>query len=545
VSRAKKQTKTKSRRSSAVRRARGGSAASERTNAPGSFGIAPPDQTREALERLALAALVFTALSLLTLALPAGLSWRGMELDRLKPWMPGDAIPIVGLFAREADAPSVAGAGGSFRAPEQVRRDIEESLGAAVAQNLGETAGVSRDATPTPSGEADQSPAIHIEPTEYEGIDVEIEHPEALRAFFEALKRTAEREDAALTRIGHYGDSSIASDLITYTVRRSFQRRFGDGGHGFHLIARGAMPYTHRDVMHRASTTWETRQIVAEQDRSGLYGYGGVAFRPDSGAFASFGTDDRGPVGNQVSRFEIYYRKQPRGGRVRYRIDGGEYVMLDTAGESGDGFEVIDVEDGAHRLELRAAGGGPVSLYGVVMEREGPGVVYDSMGLVGARARRLLNYDGDHLRAQMEHRDLDLLVLGFGGNEADDPLRPIELHYEEEFVRVIRTMRAGRRDMSCLIFAPLDQAARDERGNVTTMRTIPTIVEAQRNAARREGCAFFDTFAAMGGEGSMGRWTRSRPRLALSDYRHATPAGYEVIGNMFYKALLKAFAENL
>jgi lysophospholipase L1-like esterase len=145
----------------------------------------------------------------------------------------------------------------------------------------------------------------------------------------------------------------------------------------------------------------------------------------------------------------------------------------------------------------------------------------------------------------MEHRDLDLLVLGFGGNEADDPLRPIELHYEEEFVRVIRTMRAGRRDMSCLIFAPLDQAARDERGNVTTMRTIPTIVEAQRNAARREGCAFFDTFAAMGGEGSMGRWTRSRPRLALSDYRHATPAGYEVIGNMFYKALLKAFAENL
>ena len=31
----------------------------------------------------------------------------------------------------------------------------------------------------------------------------------------------------------------------------------------------------------------------------------------------------------------------------------------------------------------------------------------------------------------------------------------------------------------------------------------------------------------------------------MADFRHATPAGYEVIGNLFYKALLAGFAEHL
>ena len=37
-------------------------------------------------------------------------------------------------------------------------------------------------------------------------------------------------------------------------------------------------------------------------------------------------------------------------------------------------------------------------------------------------------------------------------------------------------------------------------------------------------------------------WLKSRPRLSTSDLRHATPAGYELIGNLYYRAMLKAFA---
>lgn len=513
-------------------------------------------ETRAALAQLSLVAAAFVALALCTYALPRGAARAGIELDRLVPYAAGEALPLAGLWDWEdKELPAFAGSGGSYQTPAQLSARAAESLGSAVAANLGVGTGtpppIPQAAPPTlaPAGDdeatADAPPAIRIDPSEYADIAVEIENPEALRPFFRALEATARREAGALTRIGHYGDSSIATDLITSTARRNFQRRFGDGGHGFHLASRGTMPYHHRNVFHRASGNWGLRMITMGQDRRGLYGYGGVQYMPRHDARGLYGTADEGHIGRNVSRFDIYFRRDPRGGRLRYRVDGGEFQTLDTSGDAEDTIERIEVPDGHHRLELRSGGGGPVRVYGVVLERDGPGVVYDSLGLVGARARRLLNFDEEHIRSQMAQRDLDLMILGFGGNEADDPIRSTENRYEPEFAAVIRRMRASQPDMACIIFAPLDQGARDNRGRVRTMETIPVIVEAQRNAARAEGCAFFNTYEAMGGEGAMGAWVRARPRLAMSDYRHATPEGYEVIGNLFYKALIKAFADNL
>lgn len=486
---------------------------------------------------------------ILTIAVAGALTYAHPAFHRFRPWVPGDPFPMARLFQAwgEQDLPAFAGTG--YQSQEQITHRVAEELGASVAANLGEAAGVRRGdrggGAPTEPGGDDGSPAVRIDPTEYAGIEVGIEDPtgRGLEPFYRALLRTARREPGALTRVGHWGDSSIATDHITYTVRRNFQRRFGDGGHGFHLIARGTMPYSHFDVQHRAANdAFDIKQLVRDQLRDGHYGYGGVQARAMAGAYAAFGTDPDAPVGNRVSRFHVYFQKHPSGGDVRVEVDGGEPRLFSTRGpELEDGVEHIEVADGPHRFVVRPVGGA-VRFYGVALERNGPGVVYDSLGMVGARARRLLNYDPDHIAQQIEMRGTNLVVLGFGGNESDDPLARVEV-YRDELRRVIRRMRPRSDDLGCLVFAPLDQAQRDEQGRISTLRNVPRIVEAQRQAAAAEGCAFFDTFAAMGGEGAMERWYRSRPRLALGDFRHATPAGYEVVGNMFYKAILKGFAE--
>jgi lysophospholipase L1-like esterase len=136
-----------------------------------------------------------------------------------------------------------------------------------------------------------------------------------------------------------------------------------------------------------------------------------------------------------------------------------------------------------------------------------------------------------------------LLVLGFGGNEAGDWLDAPR--YERDLIKVIKLMRAGKPNMSCLLFGPLDQAQRNARGDIVTLRTLPAIVEVQRRVAVAQGCAFFDAFQAMGGEGAVARWYRARPRLFSPDFRHATPEGYAQIGKQYYEALLKGFAEYL
>ena len=208
----------------------------------------------------------------------------------------------------------------------------------------------------------------------------------------------------------------------------------------------------------------------------------------------------------------------------------------------GDGVYSIGAPDGPHQLQIRHTKGGPVHFYGVVVERDGPGVVYDSLGLVGARANRLLNFDEAHLANQLRQRGTNLIVLGFGGNEASDD--KTEDAFYEDYARVLAHVRQGREDLGCLVFAPLDQASR-QRGRIRTLETIPRIVAAQRRAAFDAGCAFYNTWEAMGGQNAMRRWYKARPRLAMSDFRHATPAGYEIIGNMLYKALLAGFADYL
>jgi len=57
------------------------------------------------------------------------------------------------------------------------------------------------------------------------------------------------------------------------------------------------------------------------------------------------------------------------------------------------------------------------------------------------------------------------------------------------------------------------------------MSTIPEIVAIQRQVAAEMHCAFFDTYDAMGGEGTMARWYGASPRLVTADLLHPTPQG--------------------
>jgi lysophospholipase L1-like esterase len=370
-----------------------------------------------------------------------------------------------------------------------------------------------------------------------------IEHANLLSSFYDALTLSAEGTPGAITRIAHYGDSAVAADEISCTARRKLQLRFGDAGHGFMLTARGNMYYGHRDVVHRESGAWELFSIVPGKLRSGLYGYGGVAAIGSNGDYTYFGTVANGPIGRSVSRFELFYQRYNDGGDLRLSVDGApEQVLKTHADDAEDAFKLIQVPDGEHSLAIRARG--DVRLYGVSQERDVPGVVYDALGLVGARASRLLDADPKHMAAQIAHRDPDLLVLGFGGNEAGNDKLDMN-RYAATLTKVIHMMRAGKPSMACLLFGPLDQGERNERGDVVTLPALPGIVEVQRRVSAAEGCAFFDTYAAMGGKGSVGRWYRARPRMFSPDFRHATPTGYAAIGEMYYQALLKGFADYL
>ena len=489
---------------------------------PRPFGMDEPSQADDATHALGLRSLIgsaaaFSLVMLSTYVIP--------PLHRYRPWIPGEPLPIARLYMPEAETPIE----GAVEVPETALAALEVPV-------------------PVPTPVVEPGAQFRIEPSELEGLvrEIEDEGGTAMAPFYAQLLRTATNEDAAITRVAHFGDSTIALDGITMTARELLQRRFGDSGHGFVLAARGFLPYRHFQIRHEAAGNWRIYDLTHLALSDGFYGLGGVQSRSTSGGTAWFATDegDDATVGTRVSSFQILHQRHPHGGELQYKVDEGEWQTLNTEStETSDASERIAVEDGAHRLSLRTAGHGETRLYGVVMEREGPGVVYDSLGVVGARAQRMMGFDPAHLSRQLAQRETNLVVIAFGGNDADDN------RTEEDFFAIFRDVaqlvHTARPEASCLLFAPLDQAERDERGRVATLPSVPVIVRAMRRAAIDQGCAFFDTWTAMGGEGAMGRWFRRSPRLSSGDFRHATPAGYRIIGGMFYRALLAGFARYL
>jgi lysophospholipase L1-like esterase len=363
----------------------------------------------------------------------------------------------------------------------------------------------------------------------------------ALDAFYASLARTDHKEAGAVTRILHYGDSVITGDLVSGTVRRRMQARFGDAGHGFILTANPWEWYFHNDVAHSASDGWSISRITGPWNEDDMYGVGGVSFHARGAASAWFSTATKGDYGRRVSRFDVYYLAQPHGGDVDLVVDGKKVDSVSTKADAKESrVATVHVPDGAAQLSVRARGNGDVRVFGVALERDVPGVVYDALGANGARARLWEQQSAQHWADQMGLRKPALIVLQYGTNESEDGVINPAV-YEKQMGALVEKVKAAAPGASVLVAAPLDRAEKGQDGKLRSRKVMAQLVGWQRAVAREHKVGFFDTYAAMGGEGSFARWVKASPQLASWDLTHPTPAGAEVIGDLLYQALVDGY----
>ena len=362
----------------------------------------------------------------------------------------------------------------------------------------------------------------------------------ALAGFYRALLRTERKEPGAITRVSHFGDSIIVSDYVSATLRRRLQKQFGDAGHGFTLMANPWPAYFHNDVYRFASSGWLVSRIVGPLTPDGIYGLGCVSFRAPPGARARFGTAKRGSFGRAVSRFEALYYQQPGGGQFNINLDGEPHSTVNTDHpEKRVASKVVNTTDGEHLLEVVTTKGYS-RMFGVVMERDEPGVVLDAIGIQGARARFLDKQDDAHWAQQLEWRKPNLMIYQFGANESGDGFAYPMDEYHRTLVAVLRQGREALPECGCLVLAAMDRAKK--RGTeLRSMAVIPALVAEQRKAAAEVGCAFWNTFEAMGGPGAMPTWVRRG--LGQADLTHPTGSGCEVLGKWIYQALMQGYGQ--
>ena len=357
-----------------------------------------------------------------------------------------------------------------------------------------------------------------------------IDEHENLKAFYQALWRTESKLPGAVTRVLHYGDSPVTADSITADARALLQEHYGDAGHGFILIAKPWAWYGHRgvDILGRG---WHIEAATQSHARDGLVGLGGVSFEGAIGAASQIVLQE------DHARMEVEYLRQPGGGQLAIRSEGRELSEIETDDAAKQaGFQTVELPAGTRNIDL-VVERGPVRLFGVSFERDDPGVIYNSLGLNGGQVQAVVRYfDKAQWSVELQHQRPDLVVLNYGTNEsiyADY----IEKSYPGELREVIGRVKAAVPNASVLIMSPMDRGQRDASGRITTVPSLPRLVEIQRQTAAQMGCAFFNTFQAMGGEGTMARWYESQPRLVSADFTHPLPGGARKVGVLLDQAL--------
>lgn len=374
----------------------------------------------------------------------------------------------------------------------------------------------------------------------------ENEHPlidpdGSLDRFFRSLQATEARSgegggprhatSISPVHILHYGDSPTTADLITADVRRRMQDRFGNAGHGFSLLAPPWVWYRHQGVKLSASG-WKISSPALGTGGDGMYGLGGVSFEGSTGSYSEATLQDTGHT-----RVQVYYLKRPEGGTFAVEADGVVVGETDTHAEAPvSGSQAYPIPPGTRKVSLRVLSGS-ARLFGMEFSKARPGIVYSSLGLNGGNTEMLSRYmEARHLGQQLRAAKPGLVVINYGTNESVYK-EYVAKQLEKELRKAVTRVREAVPDAAILIMSPMDRGVRDEEGNIKTAATIPQVVEIQQRVARDMKVAFFNTFKAMGGPGTMAKWYSSNPRLVGGDYIHPMPAGAKLVGDLLFEGL--------
>ena len=372
------------------------------------------------------------------------------------------------------------------------------------------------------------------------GVDAAMENGVALRHFYEALARVDAGQSHDDVTVLHFGDSHTAADYETGPIRRALQARFGEGGRGFVAIGEPWKHYVQEGLRNGSSHDWSPERSHAIKGGKGRlggdgqYGLAGVAIHTGSAGARAWAD-----LTAKASRVELAYLQQPRGGAFDVYIDGARAGHVSTRGASGSAWRSFAAPDGPHRIEVDATGDGDVRLFGTVLDRDQVGVMYDALGINGARVTNVLAWDEAHMAEQIRHRSPDLVVLAYGTNESGDTDVPIET-YERQLVDVLGRIARAAPSASCMLLGPPDRAVHTHDGWGTVPRLLD-IIATQRRVAHAAGCAFFDQLEAMGGPGTIAQWADEPQPRAQRDRVHLAREGYVQLGNAVATGLIHGY----
>ena len=214
----------------------------------------------------------------------------------------------------------------------------------------------------------------------------------ALDPFFVALDSVDKKEEGSHATVVTLGNSLIASDHVTDIVRARLVRRFGNGGRGFLLPDRLSKMAGRRVRTGRGSDGWEIITFAQKPPARTQFGFAG-SMHESTHAGDRVTWKLRG-----ASRGQLFFLDHEDNPGFTVEVDGRR--VLDVKAERPelpmDRVVELELERGSKNLRVIAKDGG-VTLYGIALARNKPGVVWDTIGVPASDAASVRRHRRGHL----------------------------------------------------------------------------------------------------------------------------------------------------
>jgi lysophospholipase L1-like esterase len=170
---------------------------------------------------------------------------------------------------------------------------------------------------------------------------------------------------------------------------------------------------------------------------------------------------------------------------------------------------------------------------GFIPEKETPGIVYHAIGVNGASVPSYLN--SENFEEELHLLNPDLIIFAIGINDAastDFTDEAFRRNYNELIAKIERV----NPDCAFIFITNNDSFRKISRRKYRVNKNGRIARESFYKLAEEHQGAVWDLFSLMGGLSSMQQWQNAG--LAQRDKVHFTKAGYLLIGDMFYNALI-------
>jgi lysophospholipase L1-like esterase len=356
-------------------------------------------------------------------------------------------------------------------------------------------------------------------------------------SFYEKMDRLFERGEGKIN-IVQFGGSHVQADIHTGRLRTRLQTFYpgvkGSRGFLFPFKAAGTNnPYNYTVQYYG---TWKScRNVQATPCDLGVAGISITTSDSVSG-FTVY-SDVRYAEPYDFNRFRIYHNTD----NLSFEIQFGDTSAVDFVWTNKKaGYTEFKLNRYADTLNVKIIRSphcvGDFTVYGFQMFNDDPGFVFHSIGVNGAAVPSYLKCI--YLVKQLRELQPDLVIFSIGVNDAHGSnFSPAA--FEANYEQLIAMVREAAPQTAILFITNNDTYFRKKYVNPNAA----AVQGVMNKLAGKYGFAVWDLFSIMGGYGSMGTWDKNG--LAASDRIHFTRAGYTLIGDLMFDAMLKGYLQHV